>query len=110
MAIVKCKPTSPGRRFVVKVVNQELHKGAPHAPLLEKNRRLVVVTTMVVLPLVTSVVAISSIIVWSISVATTKMASLPLSSVLNTIQTVLLTSLCCCTQMASVATSSPLKA
>ncbi|WP_236303785.1 hypothetical protein, partial [Pseudomonas lurida] len=27
MAIVKCKPTSPGRRFVVKVVNQELHKG-----------------------------------------------------------------------------------
>jgi hypothetical protein len=36
MAIVKCKPTSPGRRFVVKVVNQELHKGAPHAPLLEK--------------------------------------------------------------------------
>ncbi|MDO2098186.1 hypothetical protein Q2417_27930, partial [Escherichia coli] len=25
MAIVKCKPTSAGRRFVVKVVNQELH-------------------------------------------------------------------------------------
>ncbi|MCY4124391.1 MAG: hypothetical protein OXF59_04200, partial [Pseudomonas sp.] len=24
MAIVKCKPTSPGRRFVVKVVNKEL--------------------------------------------------------------------------------------
>jgi len=35
MAIVKCKPTSPGRRFVVKVVNEELHKGAPYAPLLE---------------------------------------------------------------------------
>jgi len=35
MAIVKTKPTSPGRRFVVKVVNPELHKGAPHAPLLE---------------------------------------------------------------------------
>jgi len=33
MAIVKCKPTSPGRRFVVKVVNDELHKGAPYAPL-----------------------------------------------------------------------------
>lgn len=39
MAIVKCKPTSPGRRFVVKVVNQELHKGAPYAPLLEKKSK-----------------------------------------------------------------------
>ena len=39
MAIVKCKPTSAGRRFVVKVVNQELHKGAPHAPLLEKKSK-----------------------------------------------------------------------
>lgn len=36
MAIVKSKPTSPGRRFVVKVVNPDLHKGAPYAPLLEK--------------------------------------------------------------------------
>ena len=35
MAIVKTKPTSPGRRFVVKVVNAELYKGAPYAPLLE---------------------------------------------------------------------------
>ena len=39
MAIVKCKPTSPGRRFVVKVVNKELHKGAPYAPLLEKKSK-----------------------------------------------------------------------
>jgi len=39
MAIVKSKPTSPGRRFVVKVVNDELHKGAPHAPLVEKQSR-----------------------------------------------------------------------
>jgi len=36
MAIVKAKPTSPGRRFVVKVVEQQLHKGEPHGPLLEK--------------------------------------------------------------------------
>ena len=36
MAIVKCKPTSAGRRFVVKVVNADLHKGAPYAPLVEK--------------------------------------------------------------------------
>ncbi len=39
MPIVKTKPTSPGRRFVVKVVNPELHKGRPYAPLLEKQTR-----------------------------------------------------------------------
>jgi large subunit ribosomal protein L2 len=39
MAIVKCKPTSPGRRHVVKVVNNDLHKGAPYAPLLEKQSK-----------------------------------------------------------------------
>ena len=35
MAIVKCKPTSDGRRHVVKIVNPELHKGKPYAPLLD---------------------------------------------------------------------------
>ncbi len=39
MAIVKCKPTSPGRRHVVKVVHADLHKGQPHAPLLEKKSK-----------------------------------------------------------------------
>ncbi|GLS25830.1 50S ribosomal protein L2 [Marinibactrum halimedae] len=39
MAILKRKPTSPGRRFVVSVVNPDLHKGAPHAPLLEKKSK-----------------------------------------------------------------------
>ena len=39
MAIVKSKPTSPGRRFVVRVVNPDLHKGAPHKALLEKQGR-----------------------------------------------------------------------
>ena len=34
--LVKVKPTSAGRRAVVKVVNPELHKGSPFAPLLEK--------------------------------------------------------------------------
>lgn len=34
MAVVKAKPTSPGRRFLVKVVNHELHKGAAYKPLL----------------------------------------------------------------------------
>ncbi|MGO3345512.1 MAG: 50S ribosomal protein L2 [Marinomonas sp.] len=39
MAVVKCKPTSAGRRHVVKVTNNDLHKGAPYAPLLEKQSR-----------------------------------------------------------------------
>jgi large subunit ribosomal protein L2 len=39
MAVVKCKPTSPGRRHVVKVVNPDLYKGKPYAPLLEKNSK-----------------------------------------------------------------------
>ena len=39
MALVKTKPTSPGRRHLVKVVNNELHKGKPHAALLEKKSK-----------------------------------------------------------------------
>ena len=39
MAIVKSKPTSPGRRFVVRVVNPDLHKGAPYKALIEKQGR-----------------------------------------------------------------------
>ena len=39
MPIVKVKPTSPGRRGMVKVVRPDLHKGAPHAPLLEKKSK-----------------------------------------------------------------------
>ncbi len=36
MAIIKVKPTSPGRRGLQKVVTPDLHKGKPYAPLLEK--------------------------------------------------------------------------
>src|SRR3569623_1273980 len=36
MALVKVKPTSPGRRFVVKVVEPSLHKGGPHEALVER--------------------------------------------------------------------------
>ncbi|HQU15008.1 MAG: 50S ribosomal protein L2 [Chromatiales bacterium 21-64-14] len=39
MAVVKVKPTSPGRRFVVKVVGVELWRGEPHAPLVGKKLR-----------------------------------------------------------------------
>ena len=39
MALVKTKPTSPGRRHLVKVVNNELHKGKPFAALVEKKSK-----------------------------------------------------------------------
>ena len=37
MPAVKTRPTSPGRRFVVKVVDPTLHRGEPYKPLLEPN-------------------------------------------------------------------------
>lgn len=37
--IVKKKPTSPGQRFVVQIVEPNLHKGAPYAALLESKSR-----------------------------------------------------------------------
>ena len=40
MPVVKLKPTSAGRRFVVKVVNPDLHKGEPFAPLVEKKSKI----------------------------------------------------------------------
>jgi len=39
MALVNVKPTSAGRRGMIKVVSPNLHKGAPHAALLEKQSR-----------------------------------------------------------------------
>lgn len=36
MRIVKAKPTSPGRRFVVRIKNPELHKGKPYSNLTTK--------------------------------------------------------------------------
>ncbi|MFI2813036.1 MULTISPECIES: 50S ribosomal protein L2 [Microbulbifer] len=39
MPIVKSKPTSAGRRHLVKVVNPDLHKGAPYAPLVESKSK-----------------------------------------------------------------------
>ena len=40
MAIIKAKPTSAGRRFVVSV-KSDLYKGKPHKPLLDKNQKMV---------------------------------------------------------------------
>jgi len=39
MPIVKAKPTSPGRRFVVQVKTPGLHKGAPYEPLVAKKSK-----------------------------------------------------------------------
>lgn len=39
MALIKLKPTTPGQRGVLRVVNRDLHKGAPVASLLEKKSK-----------------------------------------------------------------------
>ena len=39
MALIKAKPTSPGRRFVVSVKTPGMHKGKPYAGLLEKKAK-----------------------------------------------------------------------
>lgn len=39
MPLQKLKPTSPGRRAMVKVVHPHLHKGGAYAPLLEKKSK-----------------------------------------------------------------------
>ena len=39
MALVKVKPTSPGRRAVVKVVNPDLYKGRPLQALIERQTK-----------------------------------------------------------------------
>ena len=39
MPIVKAKPTSPGRRFVISVRTPELYRGKPHTALLDVKRK-----------------------------------------------------------------------
>ena len=39
MALIKLKPTTPGQRGVLRVVNPDLHKGKPYAPLLESQSK-----------------------------------------------------------------------
>lgn len=36
MPVIKTRPTSPGRRFVIKVTSPELYKGRPYSGLVEK--------------------------------------------------------------------------
>jgi len=39
MALIKSKPTSPGRRFRIKISNPDLHKGKPCESLISKTKR-----------------------------------------------------------------------
>src|SRR6185369_10897995 len=39
MPLMKVKPTSPGRRALVKVVTPDLNKGEPHWPLVERQQK-----------------------------------------------------------------------
>ena len=39
MALIKSKPTSPGRRFRIKITNPDLHKGKPCEALISKTKR-----------------------------------------------------------------------
>ena len=39
MTLIKSKPTSPGRRFRIKITNPDLHKGKPCEALISKTKR-----------------------------------------------------------------------
>ncbi|MBC8299877.1 MAG: 50S ribosomal protein L2 [Pelagibacterales bacterium] len=39
MSLIKSKPTSPGRRFRIKISNPELYKGKPCSSLVQKSKR-----------------------------------------------------------------------
>ncbi|AZP36219.1 50S ribosomal protein L2 [Candidatus Annandia adelgestsuga] len=39
MVIIKCKPTSPGRRHVIKLINKKLNKIKPYYRLLKKKKK-----------------------------------------------------------------------
>ena len=104
MPLVKVKPTSPGRRALVKVVTPELHKGEPHWPLLSsQSKTAAAATTTAASPCATRAAATSSTTASSISAAT-RTASRPRSSASSTTRTAARTSRCCSTPTASAAT------
>ena len=88
MAVIKMKPTSPGRRGVVKVTRDHLYKGAPHAALLEPQIPKCWPQQQWSYHYSPSMaVVISTITVWS-TLCVTKTAFRQKSSVLSTIPTV----------------------
>ena len=40
MSLIKSKPTSPGRRFRVKIKDESLYKGKPFAGLTQKSKKI----------------------------------------------------------------------
>jgi ribosomal protein L2 len=84
MALIKVKPTSPGRRSMIKVVNSELHKGDPYAPLLVAQKRGSGRNNN---GHITTKVAATSITIVSLTSVAIKIACRARSSVLSTIQT-----------------------
>ena len=61
MAIIKAKPTSPGRRFRVQI-REELYKGRPEKTLVESKKEYQAEITMAILPCAIKVVAIKDFI------------------------------------------------
>jgi large subunit ribosomal protein L23 len=104
MAVIKLKPTSPGRRGVVKVTRDHLYKGEPYAPLLEPQFQKPAATTTATSPPVTRAVGTSTTTVWSISVAT-RTRFRPRSSASSTTRTAPPISRWCVTPTVSAATS-----
>ena len=66
MAVIKAKPTSPGRRGVISI-KSDLYKGRPHKALLEKNQKMAEEIITVGLQLGIKAADISSTIESSIS-------------------------------------------
>ena len=109
MAIVKVKPTSPGRRAMVKVVNKNLHQGKPFAALLDSQSSTAGRNNNGRITTRHKGGGHKQHYRSSISVAR-RMASRQRSSVSSTTRTVARTSRWCSTQTANVATSSPRRA
>ena len=61
MAIIKAKPTSPGRRFRVNI-KQDLYKGRPEKTLIESKKELLEEITMEILQCVIGAEAIKGFI------------------------------------------------
>jgi len=109
MALVKLKPTSPGRRGMVKVVNPDLYKGRPHTGLIEKKSKSAGPTTTVTsLPVIWAVVTSSTTGLLTSVVSRTGFPRK--SSVSSTTRTAARILHCSAMQMASAVTSSPAKA
>jgi ribosomal protein L2 len=109
MALVKMKPTSPGRRGMVKVVTEDLYKGRPFAALVEKKSKTAGrnnnghITTR-------HIGGGHKQHYRLVDFKRRRTVFRPRSSVSNTTRTAPRTSPCCATPTASVSTSSPPRA